>query len=435
MSKEDRCPRLLVVSINCFSETGSNGRVLTEFFRKWDKDKIAQLYVNDEKPDFDVCQQYFKITDRDVLLSLISKYNFGKVLIKKNLQECENSIEKTRSKKIPQNPLTYLLRDVMWRLARCWKNKEIINWIKGFSPDVLLYYAGNSSFLIDFVIKISERFDIPIVVYNTENYYFKKHNYLKGNGFGFLYPLFRQHFKNSYKKIIKKSIKQIHLNQYLSHIHKEEFQKPGEVIYHSSSLTSNLSQNSVSKFLYAGNLGLNRDCSLVEVAQALQVISNEYVIDVYGRAPSCEIEDRLLGTKGIRYHGVVSYDIVKNAIENTDFILYVESFDKYYVNDLVAAFSTKLADCLSSGKCLIMYTPESLACSQYVKENVCGCLISEPKKLEDSLRRLITDPSLQNQYVENALKTASLNHNNLKNAKRIKSILNDAISKNAEEHI
>ena len=63
--------KLLVISHNCFSKTGSNGRTLANYLKGWPKEKIAQIYIHPESPDFDICSQYYCISDKDVLKSIL----------------------------------------------------------------------------------------------------------------------------------------------------------------------------------------------------------------------------------------------------------------------------------------------------------------------------------------------------------------------------
>ena len=65
MNNENK-KRLLVIGHNCFSRTGSNGRTLANFLKGWPKEKLAQLYIHVEQPDFEICENYFCITDSQV---------------------------------------------------------------------------------------------------------------------------------------------------------------------------------------------------------------------------------------------------------------------------------------------------------------------------------------------------------------------------------
>ena len=65
-------PRILVLSNNSFSLSNSNGRTLGSLFHGWPKDRIAQFCVSSDGADFDVCNNYYCITDGDVIHSLLT---------------------------------------------------------------------------------------------------------------------------------------------------------------------------------------------------------------------------------------------------------------------------------------------------------------------------------------------------------------------------
>ena len=85
--KKETFPKVLVISHNVFSNTSNMGRTLKNFFIGWDKDSLAQLYLRSEIPTTNVCENYFRITDFDMLKK--SKMNH---LIKLFMRYCKKSI-------------------------------------------------------------------------------------------------------------------------------------------------------------------------------------------------------------------------------------------------------------------------------------------------------------------------------------------------------
>ncbi len=426
---EQRCPRVLVCSINAFSKSGSNGKVLSELFVDWDKECLAQFYIYNEIPNSDVCENYFRVTDNEAKKSFLTGRKFGQKVEPSN----DEFKEIKTTHKIEKNALTYLCRDIVWRFGR-WKSKNFWAWIEDFKPDCILWQADNSSFMPMLVLKISRKYNIPIVVFNTENYYFKKHNYFLDKKFGFLYPLYRNLQKKAFRKLMKKSSLEIYNSEQLLLLYQKQFNRTGEVIYQASSLTpfEQRKNNNCYSFLYAGNLGLNRHKSLIQLADALQSLSEEYCLDVYGQA-SEEIANELKQTKGIKYGGVIPYEKVLEEIEKSDFLCHVESFEKDIVNDLQTAFSTKIADYLASGKCMILYADEKLACTQYILKNNCACVIAKPEKLEKSLQELLTSIELQEKYKKQAVFIAQQNHNSKRNSCKFKQLLLEKVCKETNE--
>ncbi len=420
---ECRSPKVLVLSINAFSCNGSNGRVLSELFDGWDEDSLAQFYIYNELPNFNVCKNYFRITDKEAMKSLLTLKKYGR-----NVQNLTTEDYNVLSEKKPKkSPLTYLCRDLVWR-SGFWKSKKFWSWIKEFSPDCILLQADNSSFMPKLALKISKKYDIPIIVFNTENYYFKRHDYISRKKFSIAYFILRKLQNRAFRRLMKRSNAEIYNSEKLRKMYELEFGKPGSVIYQSTNLKTFCPKTTdeVYKFLYAGNLGLGRHNSLIEIANILQFISDDYILDVYGSATE-EVVEQLNAVKGIVYHGVKPYDVILKAMEKSDFLCHAESFDEWSVNDLTTAFSTKITDYLASGRCVIVYSDESLACTQYLLENNCACIITKSDELYTKLYELINCKSMQDEYIKKAVEIANNYHNSKINSKLLKQTICDTI--------
>ena len=69
-------PKILIISNAAFSKTDSNGRTLENYFGGYDKSRLAQFFVYGV-PDFDICENYYKVADRDALKSLFTLRQHG----------------------------------------------------------------------------------------------------------------------------------------------------------------------------------------------------------------------------------------------------------------------------------------------------------------------------------------------------------------------
>ena len=116
--------KVLIISNGALSDIDSNGRTVANLFGSYDKEKLAQFCVYGE-PDFSKCQNYYKVTDKDALKSLLM------------LKQCGGKVEYTAEKKPTSNagaarkkktPFKILLRELAWKLGR-WKGKKLKEWI------------------------------------------------------------------------------------------------------------------------------------------------------------------------------------------------------------------------------------------------------------------------------------------------------------------
>ena len=77
-------PKVLVVANNSFSETSNMGRTLGSFFKGWPLDRIAQFCISTTEPDYSVCQNYYMITDREMLRAFLHFRKASRVSIENN---------------------------------------------------------------------------------------------------------------------------------------------------------------------------------------------------------------------------------------------------------------------------------------------------------------------------------------------------------------
>lgn len=417
----DKNVKVLVLGNECFSNSSSNGRTLKNFFIGWPKSDIAQFYIHEAIPDKEVCENYFQVSDKKALYAFLNK-------------RVENDFS-DRSEKLPdartpkgRNALTMLARTVIWDSEK-WRKAGFNRWVDEFSPDVIVIQAGDSPFILRLARRISVQKDIPIIIYNSENFYFKEYDYFRASGVAhFLYPIFRTVFRRQMRLLIDRAYMSIYICEKLEEDYKNEFAKPSKTIYTATEM-SELRSVEHDGFVvsYLGNMGLGRHRPLIEIGETLQKISKDYYLDIYGSIANTEIENQLMACKGIRLHGFVSYEKVIEVMQQSDVLVHTEDFEPFYREGLKRGFSTKISDTLASGKCFLIYAPEEVACVDYLKTNNAAYVVTDKKDLYDAFVELSTDASSRERYKDNALRIVKENHNVEKNAKLFQNIIREAV--------
>lgn len=416
--------KVLVVSNTCFSRTESNGRTLGNFFLGWPRDCLAQFFLTGT-PDNYYCSRYFQVSDRQALNALLGRGNIGGEV---SAVDCNNTPPTTNSgKKNARNALTMLGRNAIWK-SGAWQKSGYWQWVDSFQPDIVLLQAGDCAFMFDLAVETARCQNARLVIYNSEGYYYKDFDYFRGRGLAhWVYPIFQKQMKKSLEKAYDAASCVIYVCDELRERYAQDFSVRAETIFTGSDIRfeEKAKTNDIFTTVYCGNLGLKRHESLIEIAQALQAISSELFVDVYGAAPDAGVADALNHCPGIRYHGPVPYGKVRQLLRDSDLILYVESFDPFYQEDIKFGFSTKIADSLSSGNCLLLYAPEHFACYQYLKKNQAAYTASNRQELEEILRTLVEKPSAAGKYRQAALALAGKNHNVEKNNRRFQTLLRE----------
>lgn len=419
-------PKVLIISHNCFSASGSNGRTLTNFFKGYPKEKLAQFYIYNEFPALDVCDNYYRITDKEALASVISRKGGGR--IKKG--DCKDAAVNTRDlpdHKPKRTPFVYLIRELCWKFGGWKKNLQL--WIDDFAPEVVLLQAGDAAFLFDLAYQTAKKCCIPLIQYNSESYYFKNKNFLQ-NSFAsdFWYTILHRRFKKSVEKAIYYADSSIYISDSLRKRYDEKFNMPSQTIMTSTSLldSSSVTKGETVKISYLGNLGVGRYETLIELAEIIKGIDSEYCIDVYGKA-SQDIIETFEKTPGINYCGFVSYDECVCIMKESTLLVHIENFSDFYMEDSKYAFSTKIADSLACGTCLFVYAPREMSVTEYLLCNGAACVACDEIEAKEKLTLILTDSDARKKYELRGIEIAKENHSMDSNRQKFWDVLSEAV--------
>lgn len=421
-------PRILVVSNNSFSNSNSNGRTLGNLFYGWPKGNLAQMCVIAQDPNWDLCDNYYCIEDKSMLHAFAHfRKAAGRKLVK-NESKSENQEATGNTKRVNVGKKTVTkvaLRELVWAHKR-WNSKDFQQWVDEFNPEVLVLQFGDSFFMLDIAYYIVTTRNIPLVIYNTEGYYFFPRNWHHITKVDWLiFPIYKYIYRKKVERVMKLAKQSVYLNDKLKEDYDRVFGDASTVIYNSSSVEwsdAPLFAADVPKICYLGNLGLDRDSGIIEIGEVLHSINPMYKINVYGKADK-SMQNRFGEVPGVDYKGLVSYEEVKRIIAESDILFHVETEKGYRERQLQYAFTTKVADSVASGRCFVVYAPEVLACSKYIRLHRCGWVASSKKELHDQIESILNNKTERDEVLANAKRVAIENHNLIGNAKKFQHIL------------
>ncbi len=416
-------PKILVIANNSFSTTEANGRTLGNFFVDWPKERLAQFALRAENPDTTRCTNYFIVSDTQAFHSFKTGYPATN-----SYQSLSSTTPKvsSNSSKIKRSALTMLLRNLIWKSNR-WHGAEFDKWVEAFSPDMVLLQAGDAPFMYDLAVSLAQKRHLPLVIYNSECYYFKDFCYFTRTRSAWLYPWFRAIFKRSFKHAMQYTSGAIYITQALEELHQTAFKHLSITLMTASALPKKAQIKPLAKtpqIVYLGNLGLNRHKNLIAIAQEIQKINPGWKVCVYGK-PASQAEQDMRACSAIELKGFVPYQQVVHIMQHADLLLHTEYNDPFYMKDLQYAFSTKIADCLSAGVPFLVYAPKSFAFIQYLSANQAAFVATTAQELPRVLRQALSNEPKRQKQVKNALKLARQNHDLNKNAIRFKKFLQE----------
>lgn len=419
--------KVLIVSHNCFSSTQSMGKTLASLFSSFKKSELMQLYFYPSLPNINVCDNYYRITDKDILKSILRRSQCGRTIENCEINEANTlfeSVDVAQSYNSLKRNSSFIrrMRDIAWQLGN-WKTNNLKNWLLKEKPDVVFYALGDATFSMKIARWVSNFLEIPLVSYICDEYYFS----LKNTKNVFL-KFISTPLKINIKKTIKKSMYMITICEPLGILYKTAFGIDYITIMTGSTIeTEKLSNiNEEKQISYIGNTSLNRWQSLIELSEAVNTLNTKYDCEfefVYYGNESCELSE----VNTIKYGGYLTAEQVKQTMVKSCLLIHVETFDSEYRERLRYSVSTKIADSLSSGVPIFAYGPDDIASIQHLQENNCAIICSEQDKLEYLLEEALMNDSLRQRISATQLEVAKKYHNAEKNSNYLKLLIDGIV--------
>ena len=428
--------RVLVISNNSFSKTQNNGKTMSSILDFANKEDLAQLYFGtNEEPDLDICSNYYRITEIDIFKSIV-KLKFRTKNTYNDTLKLNPDGDKTILKKIKNNAKTFaLLRETLWEL-NTWKTNELFTWIEKFKPDLIFSVLGNGIFVHKITMFIARKYKIPFVSYFTDDYY------INDNSTNILQKIHYKLLKNQYKKTMKQSSLIYVIGKKMKEDYRRVFKREIGVLVNCIDFADKIKyinrSSSSDRIIisYIGGLHLNRWKSIIDLSSLIDKIKLKHKLNIEINAFSALIPDEEIinefNKHNIKYCGFLCPDKVNNQINVSDFLLHVESFEEKYRLYTKYSVSTKIPECLSSKKLLIVYGPHEVASIELVANNNLGCVLTDKNsktKNLDLLEEFILNRNNKEEFIQRAYKYSYENFNKKNIQNQLLSDLNDLLNK------
>ena len=402
MNKVDGTSRVLIVSNNAFSSVYNNGKTYEALFSGFPKKTIAQLFFNhNEDPDFEFCNNYFKITDTDVLKNIFSLHrNHGGQL---QSDKTNSLLTYFDTKKPPivghGNTRLFLLlksmaqpiaifRDFLWKL-NTWKTRKLFKWIEDFAPTSIFLIVGSSGYPQEVVRYLCKKYTLPLIIFFTDDYII---NPIPVN---LLDRIQRWRMQSVYWNTIKMATLCFGIGEKMCNEYSTYFKKNFYPIMNTIQLipySSSQKRNSAIKISFFGGLQLNRwkmisdlGGMLREVYAKFNVKTELYVYSVSELSPEIVAS---FNENDVIYKGCAYGDELSKALSDADILLHVESDDTYYRRLTRLSVSTKIPEYLITGKLVLAYGPPEVASISLLFENKIGVVISSDESRDITINKL-----------------------------------------------
>lgn len=442
--------KVLVISHNPFSGKQNNGKTLTSFFMGWEKENIRQIFLTMDEYDTTVCENFYRISDVEVLKSMFKKNkNIGTII------NCDNkNVHFNEKKKYDKNffyqfikkmfqkkiPIFWLMRSIAWKFVKPWKSEKLIKWINEFNPDVIFFQTSSFSVIYDMVIYFKKITQAKLIIETTDDYVTSTRSF----------SIIKKHkdkiMEKKYANIVKESEYIVVIGEDMMEEYKRRFGGKYVIAMNAVKATGRIDEitlNDKFVFTFAGNLGLNRWKILVDLGKVIDIIQSKYrqkkiVLNICSLSlPNKHILSKFKQIKSINYLGALNTEQLNKLKEDSNVLVHVESFDKKNIGVTRLSISTKIPEYMLSNRCILAIGPDTVSSIKYIKKYNIGCVLSNKnsKTWMDDLINLIDDDDARNNYIKNARTIGNRNHNYLENQKKVQEIICSCVSKNKMEEL
>lgn len=371
--------KVLIVDGTPFSHSSNMGILKSNILKNLPKENIAHVVTSGSIPNaMPNCSSSYLMTKSSVLLQKgkILKHDANEIYPNKSLSKDNSFLNKfvVRIKYKFHNQ--YVLISELIHLIPFKYNSHLYNYISDFNPDVIITFGGTLN-EFNAVVKISKRFNLPFVMYITDDFVNVRYP-----GSGIVSKFIKMKFKNKFNYCIHNSLSRFVISSTMedeySKRYKERFFMINNGIEYTAYLgNKNLIQNyslKPKRFLYIGTLEPNRWLSLEFFSNVLDEINMDESFDLKLEVYTSEIEWLkykvfFQKNKSIRYKGSVSFDQVPNIQMNADVLLYVEAFPPSIdINQIKYSLSTKIHQYLASGTPILAFAPDNIGSVNFLKK-------------------------------------------------------------------
>lgn len=412
-------PKLLIIAHNPFSQTSNNGKTRTLVFDGWPKDRIAQLFFRNERPDFTVCHNFFRITDESLLHR--RKPEIGNKIDENKSSNCPVDLErkavsiqsflKTRS-------IVAFFRNCLWAFDK-WNNDRFNKWVLSFAPEVIFLSGGPFIQGYRIAYTISSRLRIPIFPFFGDDYLttnfsldaFKWLNYL------WLRKSLNRVLKNTPSVLVIGEDMNKHYTKLLR-VNCTTVMTPTRRLKYSDYSGDEQRRNDNELHLaYFGGLHLNRWKSLRDLGKAIIAVNEKSKVNITlsiysNKTPDEKILRRLVHKPYTRFVGSVNERQIAEEMSKYDVLVHAESFDHDARRKTKFSISTKIPEYLETGKPILAIGPKEIASIRYLTQYETAYVIdtSDQIKVEEIVWKVYNDRHRYGEICSRNRELAKMNH-------------------------
>lgn len=412
--------KLLVLTLNAWDETGSTGNTISNLLRDSEDIEVANIFCRNEKVNNSICKNYFQITESQIIKSLLPNHKCGRAFE----IESTNTVENDDANILVNNALGNFLRkyrpasllfarELIWSIPT-WKNERLDSFLKSFQPDVIYMHGHTNIYMHRLMEYCSKKTGAKIAMFYGDDMYGRKYRW----PIGYL-------FETLYRKRLRRSISISSLlfggSLKLCKEYSSLFGKDFIPMFKQCDLSKVKGKTSVGnpiRIVYAGNLLFGREDAMVRLIKYIEQVNQEttgrkYQIDIFSNTmPKASAQMLFEKSDFVEFKGRRPYSEVCEVMNESDLVLFLESFEKKNIRETRLSFSTKIIDCMQADSAMLAIGPSEIASMEYIKENKIGLTASSLDDIHALLMTISEKPQLIIESASEKFQYADWHHSN-----------------------
>lgn len=415
--------KILVITRSAWDDSNSTGNTMSNLFNEYPIDNIANLYVRSAMPNNCVCKNYYSISDKDVFRSLFSFNNIAGKAFTREIRK-DRSVGSLSKDEIEEDRLYSFFRrksfvlalwgqDLLWRLGN-WRNQNLDNFIDQFKPDIIFSPSFHTSYTHRILWYIQKKTNAKVVLFHADDYLS-----IQKKGVSFLEQLNQK----TRAKVVESSALKADINYCISHLQKEEYQKKigkkMKLLFKGADFSVQPEyrlpgEGKPIRIVYIGSILYGRWKTLSLLAKEISEINKgktKFELVIYSQyGLTQEMKDNLIIEGASVFMGKISSDQVKYTLMNGDIVLHLESFDDVEKQKTKLSFSTKIVDCLNSGRALMAIGWDEAASIDYLSKNDAALVATDSNGISNLLNKIQLNRNILREYADKAWNCGVRNH-------------------------
>jgi glycosyltransferase involved in cell wall biosynthesis len=412
--------RILIISNEAWRGESNGGNVLSNMFESFTSEfEFAQIYTNPSMPKNNICENYFHLSEANVISAVLRNKSIGRKLTRNQILNQSKIVESDSSKKTLtilkkiNLPVFHIIQNMLWKLVK-WKTPELEKFILDFNPDVVfapMYYNVFMHSIDRYVSILTQK---KLISYVSDDH-------LTWQQFSLL-PIFWFNRWILRKNVIKTA--KYYLVLYtMTDEQLQEYQEILKVKMKILKKTGNFESKpifitEVKKpiiLTYGGNLIYNRYKTLHKLVQAINNVNSNGVqmqLQIATQTPITKKLKQLLhdGKNSVLLGKLTDIEL-KEQYAKSDIVLHVESFDLKQRLLTRLSFSTKIIDLFSTAKCILAICCNKSSPYKYFKKEDAALLVDSISAIEERLNEILENKELLLEYSEKSWECGKRNHN------------------------